>query len=245
MMEGDVAKHSFLMRHILLFLFLLSFTHPLFGQKSIHYLWTQELKKWVDENGDVNYKAWKQQPKYLKTYIKVLEENPPQKYWSKNDSLAYFINAYNAVTVDLILKHYPLKSIRKLGMPWRRKLFMLGEKKVSLGFLEHQVLRKMGDPRIHFAINCASVSCPKLENTAYQSANVQERLEDVTKNFLNDPVKNNLNSKNIYLSKIFFWFSNDFGNKKEKIEFINRYSSKQLSSSTKIKYLDYDWALNE
>ena len=226
-------------------LLFLCFVHPLLGQKSIHYLWTQELKQWVDGSGKVDYKAWKQNPKRLKTYLKTLEENPPQKYWSKNDSLAYFINAYNAVTVDLILTHYPLKSIRRLGMPWRRKLFVLGDKKVSLGHLEHQILRKMKDPRIHFAINCASASCPKLENTAFESANVQARLEEVTKNFLNDPLKNKLDSNPVYLSKIFFWFSSDFGNKKEKMEFINRYSPIQVSSLTKVKYLEYDWSLNE
>ena len=233
------------MRLTVFLLFMLCLHSPLFGQKSIHYLWTQELKQWVDDHGNVNYKAWKQKPKGLKTYLKTLEENPPQAYWSKNDSLAYFINAYNAVTVDLILTHYPLKSIRRLGMPWRRKLFLLGDEKVSLNHLEHKILRKMGDPRIHFAINCASASCPKLENTAFESSNIQERLEQATKNFLNDPHKNKLSKKQLSLSKIFLWFGDDFGNKKEIIAFINRYSPTHLPSSTKIKYLDYDWALNE
>ena len=233
------------MRLLFIVLCLFSLNPSLFGQKSIHYLWTQELKQWVDDKGKVNYKEWKENSKKLKTYIKTLEENPPQRYWSKNDSLAYFINAYNAVTVDLILTHYPLKSIRRLGMPWRRKLFSLGDKKVSLGHLEHQILRKMKDPRIHFAINCASVSCPKLENSAFESSNVQERLDQVTKNFLADPQKNQLSSTSLYLSKIFFWFSSDFGNKKEKIDFINQHSPLKYSPSTKIKYLDYDWALNE
>ena len=103
----------------------------------------------------------------------------------------------------------------------------------------------MGDPRIHFAINCASASCPKLENTAFESSNIQERLEQATKNFLNDPLKNKLSKKQLSLSKIFLWFADDFGNKKEIIAFINRYSPTHLPSSTKIKYLDYDWALNE
>ena len=99
----------------LFFLFLLCITHQLKGQKSIHSLWTTALKEYVDEEGKVNYSDWKKDTKLLDDYISSLEENPPAEYWTKNDSLAYFINAYNAVTIKLILDHYPLKrKLKKL-----------------------------------------------------------------------------------------------------------------------------------
>ena len=117
------------MRQILTYLFLfLSFA--LLGQKNIHEQWTSALKIYVDSEGSVNYAKWKNDTTALDSYISSLEENPPAEYWSKNASLAYFINAYNAVTVKLILDNYPLKSIRKLVTPWRFKRLNLNGKKV-------------------------------------------------------------------------------------------------------------------
>ena len=114
---------------LLLFLLLLCLNGTLTAQKSIHSLWSTALKEHVDEAGHVNYAKWKEDTTLLDDYITSLEENPPAEFWSRNDSLAYFINAYNAVTVKLILDHYPLKSIRKLITPWRFKRFELeGEK---------------------------------------------------------------------------------------------------------------------
>ena len=124
----------------------------------------------------------------------------------KNDSLAYFINAYNAVTIKLILDHYPLKSIRKLVTPWRFKRFKLNGKKISLNHIEHQILRKMKEPRIHFAINCASASCPKLRNRAFYAHSMEQQLEEVTTGFINDPKRNQLNQQEMVISRIFQWF---------------------------------------
>ncbi len=195
-----------------LFVFLFSFA--LFGQKNIHEVWTSTLKKHVNADGNVNYAAWKKDTALLDSYIKTLEENPPADYWSKNDSLAYFINAYNAVTVKLILDHYPIKSIRKLITPWRFKRFELDGEKVSLNHIEHEVLRKMNEPRIHFAINCASASCPKLLTTAFYSHTMEKQLEAVTYDFINDEKRNKLTEKEMSVSRIFQWFAEDFGSKK-------------------------------
>ena len=118
------------MRQILNSLFLL-LSFALLGQKNIHEQWTSALKIYVDSEGNVNYTKWKNDTTSLDNYISSLEVNPPVEYWSKNDSLAYFINTYNAVTVKLILDNYPLKSIRKLITPWRFKRFNLNGKKVS------------------------------------------------------------------------------------------------------------------
>ena len=232
------------MRQILTSLFLL-LSFALLGQKNIHEQWTSALKIYVDSEGNVNYAKWKNDTTALDNYISSLEENPPAKYWSKNDSLSYFINAYNAVTVKLILDNYPLKSIRKLVTPWRFKRINLDGKKVSLNHIEHNILRKMGEPRIHFAINCASASCPKLLNKAFYSHTIEKQLEAVTKDFINDKKRNLIGEKEMSVSRIFQWFAGDFGTKKERHAFIRRYAQESVAKNAKLRFLNYDWSLNE
>lgn len=230
---------------LLLFLLLLCFNSTLTAQKSIHSLWSTALKEHVDEAGHVNYAKWKEDTTLLDDYITSLEENPPAEFWSRNDSLAYFINAYNAVTVKLILDHYPLKSIRKLITPWRFKRFELEGEKISLNHIEHQILRKMNEPRIHFAINCASASCPKLFNTAFYAHTMEEQLEEATTLFINDPLRNQLSKKEMAISRIFQWFASDFGSKKERHSFIRKYATQPIDKNAKVRFLNYDWQLNE
>ena len=230
---------------LLLFLLLLCFNSTLTAQKSIHSLWSTALKEHVDEAGHVNYAKWKEDTTLLDDYITSLEENPPAEFWSRNDSLAYFINAYNAVTVKLILDHYPLKSIRKLITPWRFKRFELEGEKISLNHIEHQILRKMNEPRIHFAINCASASCPKLFNTAFYAHTMEEQLEEATTLFINDPLRNQLSKKEMAISRIFQWFASDFGTKKERHAFIRKYATQPIDKNAKVRFLNYDWQLNE
>lgn len=230
---------------LLLFLLLLCFNGRLTAQKSIHSLWSTALKEHVDEAGHVNYTKWKEDTTLLDDYITSLEENPPAEFWSRNDSLAYFINAYNAVTVKLILDHYPLKSIRKLITPWRFKRFELKREKISLNHIEHQILRKMNEPRIHFAINCASASCPKLFNIAFYAHTMEEQLEEATTLFINDPLRNQLSKKEMAISRIFQWFASDFGTKKERHAFIRKYATQPIDNNAKVRFLNYDWQLNE
>jgi hypothetical protein len=213
--------------------------------KGIHASWNVLLQQYVDADGNVDYRSWKKSQTDLDKYIQLLEKTPPANYWDKNDSLAYFINAYNAVTVKLILDNYPLKSIRDIKDPWDSKSLNLPNNRLTLNDIEHKVLRKMDDPRIHFAINCASASCPQLSNEAFRASKVQKQLEEATALFINDTSKNQISEKNIGLSKIFLWFSKDFGSKKERIAFIQKYSQKPFKDNAKIKYQEYDWSLNE
>lgn len=213
--------------------------------KGIHASWNVLLQQYVDVDGNVDYHSWKKSQTDLDKYIQLLEKTPPANYWDKNDSLAYFINAYNAVTVKLILDNYPLKSIRDIKDPWDSKSLNLPNNRLTLNDIEHKVLRKMDDPRIHFAINCASASCPQLSNEAFRASKVQKQLEEATALFINDTSKNQISEKNIGLSKIFLWFSKDFGSKKERIAFIQKYSQKPFKDNAKIKYQEYDWSLNE
>ena len=162
----------------------------MFEQKNIHHRWNTQLKKYVSNDGIVNYKEWGKNIDQLKAYINTLESNSPNENTSKEYKLAYWINAYNALTIDLIIKNYPLKSIKEIKFPWKTKCFNDGKNNYSLGDIEHKILRKMNEPRIHFAINCASKSCPKLLNEAYIEKNLNNQLNAATKEFLIDSTKN-------------------------------------------------------
>ena len=216
-----------------------------FNQKNIHERWDQQLKEFVSENGKVNYKDWKSSIYDVDSYLEALKNHPPQEFWPKNDVMAYWINAYNALTVQLILQNYPLKSIKDLKDPWGRKVIEIEGKSYSLGEIEHKVLRKMNEPRIHFAINCASVACPKLLNEAFSSLKLEQQLYRLTCDFLSDKSKNQLNSKKTMLSKIFQWYVKDFGSFDDRINFFKKYGDEKKKKKTSFRYLPYDWNLNE
>ncbi len=210
-----------------------------------HNAWGALLKKHVSKNGNVDYNAFKNNRKLLLNYISSLSEVMPTNSWTKQEKLAYWINAYNAMTIDLILHHYPIKSIKDIDKPWNQRFWKLGEKWYNLNDIEHQILRKMNEPRIHFAIVCASYSCPKLQNTAFTSANLEQQLTQSTKEFLSDPERNFISKNEIHISKIFQWFAKDFKSKGSLIDFLNQYSDIQISNSAKKKFKDYNWDLNE
>lgn len=214
-------------------------------QSISHANWNALLQKNVSKNGNVNYKTFLKDSNKLDIYLNELSANVPTKSWSKNAILAYWINAYNAFTVKLILENYPTKSIKKINDPWGKKFILLGNKKYSLEEIEHEILRKMDEPRIHFAINCASFSCPNLLNEAYSETTLEKQLVAASKSFINDKSKNSITANTIEISKIFDWFSGDFKKKGSVIDFINQYSTIKISSKAKINYKDYNWNLNE
>jgi len=210
-----------------------------------HSRWNNLLQKNVSVDGNVNYKAFKNDPIELQVYIDSLGENMPNDQWNDQDKLAYWINAYNAMTVDLIVQNYPIKSINDIKDPWDQSLWKLGTKWYNLNEIEHQILRKMNEPRIHFGIVCASFSCPKLQNEAFTALNLEKQLTKATKEFLADSKRNNITSDNIKISKIFQWFSKDFKQNGTLIDFLNQYSEIQISSKAKKSFKDYNWDLNE
>lgn len=210
-----------------------------------HSAWNDLLQKHVSNQGNVNYKGFKTEHPALKNYIQSLSENTPTQTWTKAEKLAYWINAYNALTIDLIVKHHPLKSIKNIDNPWEQRLWKLGDKWYNLEDIEHKILRKMNEPRIHFGIVCASVSCPKLQNTAFEVSKLEEQLTTATKEFLADSTKNNLSNNNIKISKIFKWFSSDFKENGSLVDFINKYSEIVISQNASKSYKDYNWNLNE
>ncbi|WP_290702080.1 DUF547 domain-containing protein, partial [Lacinutrix sp.] len=199
----------------------------------------------VSDAGNVNYNSIKSNRKELTNYITALGDNMPNDAWSKEDKLAYWINAYNAMTVDLILRNMPIKSIKDIKDPWEQRLWKLGSKWYNLEEIEHQILRKMDEPRIHFAIVCASFSCPKLQNEAFTASNLETQLTDATKEFLSDTKRNKISKNTIELSNIFKWFKKDFEQDGSLIDFLNKYSDVSITSKAKKSYLDYNWDLNK
>jgi len=210
-----------------------------------HSAWNDLLQKHVSNQGNVNYKGFKTEHTALKNYIQSLSKNTPTQTWTKAEKLAYWINAYNALTIDLIVKHYPLNSIKDIDSPWEQRLWKLGDKWYNLEDIEHKILRKMNEPRIHFGIVCASISCPKLQNTAFEVSKLEEQLTTATKEFLADSTKNNLSKNRIKISKIFKWFSFDFKENGSLVDFINKYSEIVISQNASKSYKDYNWNLNE
>lgn len=211
-----------------------------------HSLWDDLLKKHVNSKGLVDYQGFLEDRARLDEYLNLLSSTPPTEAWSVQELLAYYINAYNAFTVDLILDHYPVKSIKDINGAWTKGIVPIGDKELSLGGIENGILRKMNEPRIHFAINCASFSCPKLLNEAFMPGKIESQLQKVTVDFIEGD-KNQINANNPKLSSIFDWYKNDFevNGKVDVIAYINSYSQVKINPSAKLEYLNYDWNLNQ
>ena len=210
----------------------------------LHDTWQTLLSKYVSESGNVNYRGFASDTSFS-GYLKALSENPPQDNWSREDQLAYWVNAYNAYTIKLINDNYPVESIKDIKGPWDHRFIRIGPKWYTLNDVEHKILRKMDEPRIHFAINCASISCPKLLNAAFLPETLETQLTEVTKDFLSDASRNNITENNIQISKIFRWFGKDFKKNGSLIDFLNQYAEVNISDKAKVSFKDYDWNLNE
>ena len=210
-----------------------------------HTVWNTLLTSHVSEAGNVNYEGFRKESKVLRAYIASLGTNMPDNTWSKNDILSYWMNAYNAMTVDLILRNLPLQSIKDIDKPWDQRLWKLQDKWYNLDEIEHKILRKMDEPRIHFGINCASYSCPPLLNKAFTAKNVEEQLDFLSRQFINDPTRNTITSERVTVSKIFNWFAKDFKTNGTLIDFLNQYATTPISAKAKVRYKDYDWSLNK
>lgn len=214
-------------------------------QTNIHESFNSLLQKNVSTDGKVNYSAIKKNSTTLNTYLTQLAKQTPAANWTKNAALAYWINAYNAFTIKLIIDNYPTKSITQLsgGKPWDVKFIELAEKKYSLNQIENEIIRpQYKDARIHFALNCGARSCPPLLNIAFTENNIDELLTKRTKQFLQNSSANEIAENNLCLSKIFDWYKADFGNIPS---FITKYMGTKISPNVTIEYKEYNWSLND
>lgn len=225
-------------------------------QAPSHQLLDELLKKHVSKDGVVNYKGLIREKTKLEKYLDLISENAPDRQtWSKNEQLAYWINAYNAFTLKLIVDNYPVESIQDLhptikipliNTVWHIKFFQIGGKVSNLDEIEHKILRKeFEEPRIHFAINCASFSCPPLLNEAFVASKIDQQLDKVAEGFVNDPKRNKISADKLEISQIFSWFKGDFTKKSSLIDFLNQYAVIKINPNAKISHMKYDWTLNE
>ncbi|MCF8464207.1 MAG: DUF547 domain-containing protein [Flavobacteriales bacterium] len=218
----------------------------------LHQPWTELLQKHVETNGWVSYNGLRSDSIKLNLYLQALAQQPPTVNWSCEQKLAYWINAYNAFTAKLIVDNYPVSSIKdiKKGIPffnsvWDLKFFEIGDEKMNLNQIEHSILRKQFDePRIHFSIVCASVSCPKLRNEAFEAQKLEQQLQDQANDFINDSTKNKIEKDQLQLSSIFKWFELDFTKETTLKEYIQKYAKLKFEATSKVKYMDYNWNLN-
>ena len=236
-----------------------------------HDLWQILLTQYVYslEGGyatSVDYNGFESDRAILKRYLDALSAVSPTEFaqWTERRQLAFLINAYNAWTVELILQHYPgIDSIRDIGgwfrSPWKMRFFeLLGERR-SLDELEHKMIRgNYSEPRIHFAVNCASVGCPALAKQAYQAEKLEIQLEAATQQFLADRQRNALRGGALRVSPIFDWYKEDFDKGWRGLDSLAKFlahygkalglsASQQrelLGGEIAIRFGDYDWALN-
>jgi len=215
-----------------------------------HDIWNVLLKKNVTASGKVNYKGMKAELSNLTAYLTHLKNTPPQADWSKNEKLSYWINLYNASTVYLIASNYPTTSIKKLnrGKPWEKKFVKSGDKVYSLNQIENEIIRpQFKDPRIHAALNCAAVSCPKMLNEAFKASTLNNQLNMLCYAWINDYNRNEVTPNTLKLSKIFEWYGADFKAGGGVISFVSKYNRSKIiiSPKAKISYKAYNWDLNE
>ena len=251
-----MTKRRIYLFSFLVFLLFLSWGQPRYGSAANEVdqsLYAELLSKYV-KNGIVNYQGFKNDEKNLDQYLKVLEKTDT-KTLSRNEQFAFYVNAYNAWTIKLILSGYPgIKSIKDLGSlfksPWKKKICRIDGKIITLDDIEHNILRpRFKDPRVHFAINCAAKSCPPVRSEPYRGGELDQQLDEMTRAFINDLENNRLEDHTLYVSSIFKWFAEDFN--KDIVGFFLKYAKGDLKEQLeankekiKVKYLDYDWSLN-
>jgi len=236
-----------------------------FGFDHVHTTWSAVLKLYRTVDARVRYAELKnaaagRHDHPFNVYIAEIQQVPKRTFetWTRDEQKAFLLNAYNALTVRLILDHYPTKSIRDIGgifqKPWSIEFFsLLGGAAKSLDVIEHELLRPVyRDYRVHSAVNCASVSCPELRGEAYVGSRLNEQLDDQMRRWLADTTRNQFDgvAGKFKISKIFDWYQRDFdswggGVKKVLATFAPAGSRSTIQKGGDIQYLDYDWNLNE
>jgi len=239
-----------------------------------HSQWDSLLRKHVKVQGagvatQLDYAGMAGDQAQLSAYLAALAavDRPSFEVWDTASQLAFLINTYNALTVDLILDDYPdIDSIRDIGFllssAWNQDIASLFREPVTLDEIEHEMIRgwdRYKEPRIHFAVNCAAIGCPALRNEAYVSDRLERQLEESTKLFLSDRSRNYFDNGRLYVSSIFDWYEEDFergwGGIDSVAEFLANYPSELgldgqtvdslRAGNLRIRYLRYDWDLND
>jgi hypothetical protein len=223
-----------------------------------HGIWDQLLAKYVKASADgvnrVDYAALKQgDAAALRHYLNALQAVEIENY-PKDEQFAFWVNLYNAATVDAILKSYPLESIKDIGLvgqgPWKNKVLKVSGRDLSLDDIEHGILRPVWkDVRIHYAVNCASIGCPNLATQAYTAARLEPMLEEAARSYINHPRGFARVDGALVASSIFDWYVDDWGDQAAVLDHARKYASDKtkaiLGTAIQIDSHDYDWSLND
>jgi len=198
----------------------------------------------------VDYDAWAKDTRHVQVREQILTKNPAS-LGSNNEKLAYWINAYNVLTIDLITREGERESIKNLGStftsPWKKHTWKIAGKDYTLDDIEHGIIRKMDEPRIHFAVNCAAKSCPDLRAEAYRPTKLNTQLDDQTRLTFKNSTKGyaKLDGENtVRVSKVMDWFDEDFNNGDLR-SWLQPYFPNVINDDTNIKFFSYDWSLNK
>ena len=261
MKSSQMLHLADVMRFFMSFLFLaciLTIMAPQAGAESKidNHQYAELLNKHA-RDGLVDYASFKTEHPKLKAYLAYLARINPDDL-SRDDAFAYYINLYNAATIDLVLENYPgIDSIKDIGgffgNPWKIEFIVLKGKKVHLDHVEHEILRpRYKDPRLHFAVNCASLGCPPLHAKPFEGRTLDATLDELTRQNMADPAHTRLEGDDLYVSKVFDWFGEDWGGTQDKVAFVQKYSSgeqaakiEQLGGRLDLKYSGWDWTLND
>lgn len=239
-------------------------------EKVDHSAWSRMLSQYVSPGADgvslVDYAAWKATDhKNLKAYLAKLQGIEPRTL-ARNEQFAYWANLYNAKTIDVVLDHYPVQSIRDIsinegllgflkksvgaGGPWKAQILEVAGKQLSLDDIEHKILRPIfKDPRVHYAVNCASIGCPNLQTEAFSGTKLENQLNAGAKAYVNSARGISVQDGEVHASSIYQWFQTDFGGSEAAVldhvrQFANPTLKAQLKGKTSISSYGYDWSLN-
>ncbi|ABW29978.1 DUF547 domain-containing protein [Acaryochloris marina] len=221
--------------------------------------WDNLLRKYVNDQGQIAYDSWKQNSLAELEQWLTNVRNVDLQGLDRQQAIAFLLNLYNALTIRQVLHQYPIDSIRPqvLGIPnwltflrfFTQTIFTLNGQSLSLNTIEHKILRQQyPEPRIHFALVCASVGCPLLRAEAYIPDRLTAQLEDDCERFINNPdkVRYDAASQTLYCSKIFKWYKTDFLTVADSMPtYIGRYFKDPLPPDVTLVYLPYSWDLNQ
>ncbi len=218
-------------------------------------IYADQVKRFVND-GHVDYTGWKKEIDKLQIYLDFLSKDNPMQM-SEDVQAAYYINAYNAWVVKLILDNFPgIDSIKDIGnffqSPGHIEFVKIGKNTYSLSYIKNGVIRKRyRDPRILFTLNTATKGCPPLVPEVYEGAKLEQQLSRATFNYINNPIINYMDGNTLYLSKVFDWYEEDFGGKSGVIRFVQQYIRPEWKAridaagdDLTVRYVDYNWALN-
>jgi hypothetical protein len=232
---------------LLLTCFFLFIAPPLSGQGDPRTAWAELLREHVTEGGYVDYDGIRADRELLDRSLSSFKDEVPKEGASDKERIAYWIDVYNAFAIQLVLEHYPIGSIRDIDRAFERKFIELDGQEHSLNGIEKGILLdEFEDPRIHYAVNCASISCPPLRREPYRARVLDQQLEDQASRFINDPEKNELRKEAVRISELYDWYRDDFTRNGSLVDHLNRYAEGiRIDEEASLSFMEYDWGLNQ